>query len=263
MDSFYKLYVFEHEQIYTELEQDMLSSSFFSPKPLIYVLGGQPGSGKSGLTEICKEELALARAPFPAIINGDDYRQSHPRSYEIYQAGEKRYSERTDPDARLWTSRLLASAVKNRRNIIFEGTMRNKEPLMSTIKDFKAKGYGIHIMVMSTKSEFSILGIVSRYIDQKGKNGFGRWVSAESHDEAYKNLPETVKAIETGSPIDSIRLYNRDGKLLAEKELETAILKERVRQLTPGEWQKLQEETQKNIERIQSLNISEDDKAIF
>lgn len=109
-----------------------------------------------------------------ATINGDDYRISHPKADEIYRKHDKAFAEMTDPDVRVWTSRLLEAAIEGRRNIIFEATMRNKEPLMSTMKDLKAEGYRIDIMVMAVNDQTSRIGIVKRYEDKKATGEIAR-----------------------------------------------------------------------------------------
>ena len=203
----YKLSPKEHEQIFLRLERNMLESSSSSDNPRVVILGGQPGAGKSNLIKLAQQEIFKGCSV--ATINGDDYREAHPHSKQILKENDKAYATNTDPDVREWTRRLLDSAIKNKRNIIFEGTMRNPQPLMSTIEHIKKQGYKIDIMIMAVQEKVSRLGVIARYEKQKERNGYGRLTSMESHDEAAKNLPDTAAEIEQKSPIDSISVYNR------------------------------------------------------
>jgi predicted ABC-type ATPase len=208
----YKLPYETHEEIYELLLDKILKKTERQENPQIVILGGQPGSGKSRLIEIACEAV-FGNRPV-AVINGDDYRAFHPQASEIYSRHDKRFSELTDPDVRKWTSRLFEAAADGGRDIIFEATMRNKEPLMSTIKALKEMGYRIGIMVMAVNWQVSRMGIVRRYESQREKNLIARWTPFESHDEAYRNMPRTVAAIEQESPIDSIAVYGRAGNLI-------------------------------------------------
>jgi predicted ABC-type ATPase len=260
-DEAYRLSKIDHEIIFNSLLKDLLGKTSSQELPRIVILGGQPGSGKSKLTDIAKE-MIFDNQPV-AVINGDDYRMAHPKAEEIFKKHDKAFAEMTDPDVRGWTPRLLGAAIQGTRNIIFEATMRNREPLMSTINHLKENGYIIDVMVMAVHERMSRAGIVKRYENQKAKGGIARWTSFEAHDEAYRNMPETVEAIEKQSPIDSIRVYNRAGDALYSNErkagvfksslpwqnAKAAILKERDRPLSMSEERLLQENV-KDIQRM-------------
>ena len=129
-----------------------------------------------------------------AVINGDDYRMSHPQKDKILELDDKKFAEMTDPDVRIWTKRLFDTAIKNRRNIIFEGTMRSKEPLLTTIKRLKEEGYRVDIVVVAVKKEFSRLGTLMRYENQKTAFGYGRWTPLES------TTTKAVSCLQSASP---------------------------------------------------------------
>jgi predicted ABC-type ATPase len=252
-DESYKLSAKEHEDILQKLLSNTLERSEYQEQPRIVILGGQPGSGKSKLTEIAHDSFFDNQSV--AVINGDDYRAYHPKAREIYELHDKKFAEMTDPDVRTWTPRIFEEAIKEKRNIIFEATMRNKEPLMTTIETLKGEGYKIGIMVMAVNEQVSRVGIVRRYEDQKANGGIARWTPIETHDEAFKNMPDAVAAIERNSSIDSISVYNRAGEILYKNEkqangiferpsvglgAEKAIREEHDRPLTILEKEKLQ-----------------------
>jgi predicted ABC-type ATPase len=262
-DERYKLSKEDHIKIFHGLLNDMLVGTEYQEQPRIIILGGQPGSGKSKLTEIARNSV-FENQPV-AIINGDDYRAYHPNAREIYERHDEKFAEMTDHDVRKWTSELLGAAINEKRNIIFEATMRNKEPLMTTIKYLKEQGYQIGIMVMAVNEQISRVRIVERYENQKAEGGIARWTPMESHDEAYKNMPHTAAAIENNSSIDSISVYNRAGEILYKNErridgvferplakysAESVIQRERERPLTKLEMENLQQTIKDIQERV-------------
>lgn len=212
MDRIYKLSQDAHERVYQRLESDLLAKSAPAAAPVAVVLGGQPGAGKSKLADIAMAKYFKNGSP--SVINSEEYRYAHPYSPEILKKNDKKYAERTDPDVRVWTKRLFEAAVANKRDIIFEGTMRTGGPIMATIENLREAGYCIHIMIMAVRGEISRLGTLERYEDQKSAKGYGRWIDPVSHEEAYRGMMGTIRAIEKGSPVDSISIYNREGETL-------------------------------------------------
>jgi adenylate kinase family enzyme len=239
-DDSYKLSDKKHEIIFSGLERRMLDGTSASLAPKAVIIAGQPGAGKSALIDFVKLEFATKTV---AVINGDQYRESHPQSKEILHLDDKLFAERTDPDVRVWTRRLFESAIKNNRNIIFEGTMRQPKPLMETIAKLKQSGYMVEILAMAVKKELSELGIIERYEDQKKLYGAGRWTPPLAHDAAYANMPNTLEQIESTLPVDRIRVYtrsleclydNRPGIIQEERKppaAKLAVLEERARPL--------------------------------
>ncbi len=211
MDNKYALYRLpeqRHNGIFTELSQDLAENSFACDKPKILIISGQPGAGKTALSDALKAVIFENSASI-AVINGDDYREMHPQCREIFLAHDKEYAQYTDPDARLWTKELLQWAADNKRNIIFESTLRNREPINTTIREIKAKGYEVHIALLAVPKEITRTNIVLRYENAKANpNAIARWTSFEAHEEAYRNIPNTIDYLErNNSCIDSIRIF--------------------------------------------------------
>jgi len=247
-DDSYKLSDIKHEIVFSGLERMMLNGTSASLLPKAVIVAGQPGAGKSALIEVAKLEFATQTA---AVINGDQYREFHPQSKGILHLDDKLYAERTDPDVRVWTRRLFWSAITNKRNIIFEGTMRQPKPIMETIVNLKQSGYTVEIWAMAVKKELSELGIMERYEDQKKLYGAGRWTPPSAHEAAYINMPNTLEQIELNSPISRVRVFTRaheclyDNRPDANKELrkpptaKQEIMKERDRPMSNDELKNL------------------------
>jgi predicted ABC-type ATPase len=201
-----------HNEIFKGILKDELDASTSVQSPKIVILGGQPGSGKSKIFDFAKNNIFNNNNV--VSINGDDYRSLHPQANEIFALYDKRFAEFTDPDVRLWTSGLLEACVNNKRNIIVETTMRNQQPLASTISKLKHIGYTIALMVSAVQDKISRVNIVKRYEEQRIKYGIGRWTPFEIHDEAYHNFPKNVSFFENSSPIDSITVFDRNVNIL-------------------------------------------------
>lgn len=244
MDDSYKLSKEEHELIYQQILKSEFGSSTSNENPSIVILGGQPGCGKSGIIQLSKNDFSDGNV---VIINGDDFRGLHPKSLEIFKSHEQRYAELTDPDVREWTSRLFQEAIASKRNIIFEGTMRNDGPICKTIQQLMQEGYKVHIRVMAVSEKESILGIHQRFEVQKAHEGFGRMTPIESHNAAYTGMLHTISRIENEKLFHSLQVYNRNNDLLYENTINRneyarnpgvvqAIQQERTKEWSPEKW---------------------------
>lgn len=212
----FKLDEQEHERIYQllqyyEIEYDTTPVR----QPIAVILGGQPGSGKSGLMECSAKEFPDRNV---VILNGDDYRSAHPESDTIIQLYEKDYAKLTDLEVREWTRRLFEYAISTRRNIIFEGTMRNDGPICQTIQHLLEVGYQVKIRVMAIPEKKSSRGIQERYHLQKKFKGHGRITPQPSHDAAYNGMLQTLQRIEDEVLFHSLQVYNDQYEVIYENK---------------------------------------------
>lgn len=102
-------------------------------EPVGIVLGGQPGSGKSGMSSMINK-----RSDNDVLfISGDEYRKYHPRFNE--------YQEKYGTEAALHTVQfsgkivesLIEWALDRRFNLVVEGTFRDAETPLRTLRKFK------------------------------------------------------------------------------------------------------------------------------
>jgi predicted ABC-type ATPase len=211
MDQTFKLDDKLHEQIYLKIEARLFQETHSASHPRVIIMGGQPGSGKSKLLESSRELFPDGNV---VVINGDELREFHPKSDEIFKLDDKRYAERTDPDSRVWTKRLFDRAIETKRNIIFESTMREVDPIADTLKRLRDQGYHLTAKVVATHERMSTTGIYMRYESQKFDKGYGRFTPQTSHDAGYEGMPQTVEHVEQNKLVDRLEVYNRHGNLL-------------------------------------------------
>lgn len=146
--------------IWQEQILDKSSSAIpYQNKPQGFVLGGQPGAGKSNLLSEVKKRLNRNII----VINGDDFRKYHP-DYERLQKGKgKDSSIHTQEFAGKMTNAILNKAIQERYNIVIEGTFRTIEAPLKTLKQFKDNGYETNVLVQTCKQEISWASCLERY----------------------------------------------------------------------------------------------------
>ncbi len=164
-----------------------------------FILGGQPGSGKSTLV---RELLKLnTNAVF---INGDDLRSYHPKYYSYLIENNQEAADMTQPACNFWIESLIQECAIRGLNMIVEGTMRTKEAPLSTAKMLKGQDYNINLVVLSTPYELSLLSLEYRYEELKKLGISARYTKKSSHDEAYRNIETTLKTL-----LNEVELFNK------------------------------------------------------
>lgn len=146
----------KHDTIYRKIEAHHFSATTPQDHPKVIILGGQPGAGKSGLLEASKQDFLDSNV---VSINGDELRYYHPQYREIQKSDERHFAELTDPHARQWTKQLFDRAIETRRNIVFEGTMREAGPITQTMSRLRSSGYHVTARIIAASEHDSMAGI--------------------------------------------------------------------------------------------------------
>jgi len=192
-------------EIIFENKKEKILKGFYSDKnPIAILLGGQPASGKSNLTDRAIENHPEKKF---LIVNGDRFRVYHP-GHEKLIKNSLNYSEKTQIFSNVFTEKLIKEAQKNKFNIIVEGTMRNKDVPLSTAKAFKDVGFRVEVYVISSPELFSEIGIYSRYQREVSMAGSGRLADINSHNEAVKGLLLSVDSLFRNNSVDKIVIYS-------------------------------------------------------
>ena len=122
---------------YDEIKR--IETAFLSPEqiPTAYILGGQPGAGKTGIqTEIISQNSNVC------IINADSYRKHHPHFDRI----QAQYGDSSPQYTQLFinavTEKLIDDLSIEKYNLIIEGTLRTDDhphPPYRKAKNIKIK----------------------------------------------------------------------------------------------------------------------------
>jgi predicted ABC-type ATPase len=188
---------------------------------LIVMLGGQPGAGKSmslgGHPEI-KGQLGPVGSYY--IVDADAVRDSFPTYKSLQLDNDKTASSIAHP----YASEVVAGQLKTCReagvNVFYDGTMGSPSGTSKAVDEFKNSSYRVDLHVLAVDEKRSWQGVVKRYEEGKvNPPHVGRMVPRSVHDDIYKKLPETLRAIEAQGRADSITIYSRDGVVLYQNRL--------------------------------------------
>ncbi len=177
--------------------------------PAAVLLGGQPGAGKSFGIETVKKQLN----DNAIVINGDEFRPYKQGYEEIYQQHGKDASKYTGDFAGAMVQKVRDEAIKQKLNIIIEGTFRTTDIPLKEISNFKQHGYVVDVMVCTCPKDVSWNGTVERG-DRDAKLGLiPRYTPKEHHDLVVQNLPKNADTVYQSGQVRHFEVYSRTAKI--------------------------------------------------
>lgn len=246
-------------------------------KPKCVFLAGQPGAGKTNLADVTITELKNNAL----VIDIDELRKMHPNLSKV----KDQYD--LDIDTRQWKTMLIDECIKQKYNIVFDGTlggnMKYIEPEMKKLKD---NNFTVKINALSVNDSVSKLGFISRYEEQLARTGKGRHVDLSFHNDIYKNIPNNLTEAIGKGLIEEMNLYKKNHatkettllKTFTKETFKSAkdlpiyeFDKERIRPLSQEEIKSLKTwytntidnaiNNKSDISKIESILISDDNKS--
>ncbi|MDO5073160.1 MAG: zeta toxin family protein [Neisseria animaloris] len=200
----------QENDIFQDIWNDLLDKNQIPvEKPHGVVLGGQPGAGKSALLQQAEKE----QGGNLIIINGDTFREYHPRFEEIQAEYGRDAPTHTAPFAAKMTERVLAKATDEGYNIAIEGTFRTADTPIKTLQGLKDKGYSTAVYVKATPATVSWERTKERYNKAEAAGLHPRHVPEEFHDKVVAALPENVDKVFQSGLADNFRIYSDTRKL--------------------------------------------------
>jgi hypothetical protein len=207
------------EEAYQKYEAISLLGSEASalPQPVAIIWGGV--DGKSMIREQMQEELADLGGIL--VIDIDEARKFHPSFKALMREDDKAASSTATQEVALnFTQRLLRERIDDRRNLFLDDqTSGNIEKVLEQIEQLRGK-YHISFQTMSVNKAFSVQSVFMRYEKQKIKSpgGFGSFMPLEIHDGIFEGVSDTLKILESQVLVDSIFIYDWNGKVLYSNE---------------------------------------------
>jgi len=167
----YKLSQEENEAIGNKILEVMIAGKTPVEMPRCVFDFGPPGSGKTGLAgfgiKVMHDNVIM--------INNDELRHFHPKAEELRKLYPDEYIKVVNEDSKIWTDNLFEYAIKNRYNVIYEGTGRNMRVLNELFD--KANGHQKIVRAMAVSDLNCLLSMLLRYRGQKQRLGTGRMVA--------------------------------------------------------------------------------------
>lgn len=178
-------------------------------QPIGVLLGGQPGAGKSYATMRIKERLNSN----VLIINGDEFRSYHKHYEDFYQLYGKDASKYTGAFAGKMVEKVRDEAIKNKFNVVIEGTFRTVETPLKELNNFKERGYKAEVIICTCPKELSWESTIKRAEELDSAGLQPRYVPKEHHDIVTENLARNAATIFSSGLVSQLEIYSREARL--------------------------------------------------
>ena len=181
---------------------------FYSPseKPMVVIVGGQSGSGKTALIHYTSEMSDNRKF---VKIDNDYFRSIHPYYDEIIKNHPDYYTVATDQLGLGITADVIKYFTENRYNIILHQTLKNNRVVDDAITKFIDAGYTVGVRAFAVPYFESKMSQIERCEGQIKQSGFCRHVAKIDHDTALEGLPNTVDYVEQSGKYDFIQIFKR------------------------------------------------------
>ena len=178
--------------------------------PSAFLLGGQSGAGKTRLHKLCAQQLDGNCI----VINGDEYRKSHPNFEEIQNLYGMDAPAHTAKWAGQMTEALIDAFSSQGYNLVIEGTLRTSEVPLRTATMLRGRGYSTSLAIMAVKPEVSLVSCQIRYEMMRIAGTTPRATDPEHHNEIVHDIVENLSTLTASGLFDAVLIYNRAGRLL-------------------------------------------------
>lgn len=179
--------------------------------PRAFLLGGQPGSGKTTLHTIVEKQLNND----VIIIDNDKFKHQHPNFKKILELYGANYVDYVTPFSNRMTESIIQSLISQKYNLVIEGTLRTTDVPIKTANLLLNNNYDIFLLVMGVSKELSYLSTLARYEHAYKINPeAARRTSKEAHDVVVQNIANNLDYLHKQKLFKSIQLYDREENIL-------------------------------------------------
>lgn len=244
---------YSREELHSALSRhirSLISNEKVHPAPerRAVLLGGQSGAGKTKLHNIFREELEHNAI----VINGDEYRKSHPHFAELSAKYGKEAVSHTAGWAGAMTEALIDALSGQGYDLIIEGTLRTSEVPTKTAALLISRDYDVSLALMAVKPEISLLSCQIRYEMMRRAGTEPRATDPTHHDKVVHDIVGNLAELEQSELFSGVRLYDRAGRCLfpSSGEGDARLASEVLRDVLFGEWI---EEERAHYEHLQDV----------
>ncbi|MGW5383165.1 zeta toxin family protein [Nocardia sp. NPDC003963] len=176
---------------------------------VLYVVGGQPGAGKSTLVDSIRERLSDTGGA--ALIQADELEKFHPAYSRLYRENDFTAHDRLYPTAQKLRNVFDEFLIPRPYNVLLEGGNTDPRGTLARIKRIGESRSRTVMEVIALPKEQSDLARLERFVHARETDGFGRYLTRQTHNTLYLGSAELVRLIESERPIpvDLLRIRTR------------------------------------------------------
>ncbi len=192
------------EEIISVITERLCEEKTPAKEPIAFVIGGQPGAGKTGLIG-----KTLADFENAVVLDVDDYRYFHPEVLDIFKQFPEELVPLTKDFVNTISRTIVKRLIEKKYNLILHKTLKDDEIVGDTLIPLQQNGYFIAVRTMAVCELESRVSALERSLAFKNHMGWCRWVTSKNHEYAYNGIPTTTKQIFDEAYADVVQVYGR------------------------------------------------------
>ncbi|WP_327286631.1 zeta toxin family protein [Streptomyces sp. NBC_01205] len=175
--------------------------------PTVVFLVGQPGAGKSRVTEMVA--TALDRHGGFVDVDSDLYKPYHPAYDELMAQDDTLMAAYTRADGRAWMAQAEEYVRTHHLHAIIQETSQNAAAVEDKMLAYRTAGARVEALFMGVPQAMSNQGIVSRYFEQLADRGQGRLTVQSNADESYRGILDLADGLDDSAVVHLASIYRR------------------------------------------------------
>lgn len=191
----------EHDRVLRGIRRLVVAGPA-SASPTLTVLGGLPGSGKSTLARM------LLAGRDAALISADSLSEFHPHWPRLLREDDSTAGSYVRDDAVRWVEEALHHARELRRDVLFDTALADPDRARSMLTRFRDAGYTIDVVLVAAPAAMSELGVLHRYLTDRGLRGGARFVDNPS--SLFPGILMSVRTVLDERLAHTIAVYTRE-----------------------------------------------------
>lgn len=204
----YRLPEVENRRVFREeIVPTRLAGRAPQQTPTVVFLVGQPGAGKSRLSEMVA--AALTRRGGFVDIDSDLYKPYHPAYAALMARDDALMAAYTRADGRAWMAQAEEYVRTHRLNAVVQETSQDAGLVVAKLRAYRQAGARLEGLFLGVPQAMSEQGIVNRYFEQLADRGQGRLTVQANAEESYVGILELAEEIDRGALVDLAGVYRR------------------------------------------------------
>lgn len=184
-------------------------------QPVVILVAGPPGSGKSTLCELLL--AVLGRRGGAVLIGRDLYKSAHPQYAALLQSDERTAGVKVRPDVLRWQAEVEEYVRRMRFDAVLETPLADPQEARATAMAFRAAGFRVELVVLAAAEAVLQLSVLDRFV--ASEDGAGRYISWDNLDRCVHGLPQSLAVIEAEQLAHRVTVVRRDLEVLYDNEL--------------------------------------------
>lgn len=190
-----------------EIVRDLLAGRATQEIPTVVFLIGQPGAGKSRVTDMVAKVLNQ-RGGF-VDVDSDLYKPYHPEYDDLMAQDDTLMAAYTRADGRTWMAQAEQYVRDNGLNAVIQETSQDGAAVAEKMAAYRQAGARVEALAMGVPEAMSNQGIVYRYHEQVQERGQGRLTVQANADQSYSGILDLAERVDNGCLVDQAAVFRR------------------------------------------------------